>query len=151
MALQACGCLCKNYNTLLPLSWNALILQSSFFHLTTSDQYPKYRNMRKKARLHREKHALMKSKYERLDVEDRATGCLLCPHRNPDIDVDFKNVRLLSQFISPHTGRMYGRRITGLCGRKQIEITDAIKRARKIGLMPVTMKYFDYHGDPKLF
>uniref|UniRef100_A0AAQ6ISE0 Mitochondrial ribosomal protein S18C n=1 Tax=Anabas testudineus TaxID=64144 RepID=A0AAQ6ISE0_ANATE len=34
--------------------------------------------------------------------------CLLC-----SVTVDYKNIQLLSQFISPHTGRIYGRHITG--------------------------------------
>uniref|UniRef100_A0A8C5LFP4 Mitochondrial ribosomal protein S18C n=1 Tax=Jaculus jaculus TaxID=51337 RepID=A0A8C5LFP4_JACJA len=40
---------------------------------------------------------------------------------------------LLSQFISPFTGCIYGRHITGLCGKKQKEITKAIKRAQIMG------------------
>ncbi|XP_023409075.1 small ribosomal subunit protein bS18m isoform X2 [Loxodonta africana] len=51
--------------------------------------------------------------------------CLLCGKH-----VDYKNVQLLSQFISPFTGCIYGRHITGLCGKKQKEITKAIKRAQ---------------------
>ena len=120
------------------------------FHLNTVD-YPKYRNIHKKKRIYHNKMASLAASYERLDYEDRPTGCILCPHRNPHIEVDFKNVRLLSQFISPHTGQIYGRRITGLCERKQIEMRNAIQRSRKIGLMPVTMKYLDFHGDPRLF
>lgn len=69
-------------------------------------------------------------------------------------------LQLLSQFISPYTGRIYGRHITGnycrfffvpkhvvsvqmltvdccfflgLCGRKQKEISKAIKKAQKLG------------------
>ncbi|XP_076782475.1 small ribosomal subunit protein bS18m isoform X2 [Arvicanthis niloticus] len=53
--------------------------------------------------------------------------CVLCEKR-----VDYKNVQLLSQFISPFTGCIYGRHITGLCGKKQKEITKAIKRAQKM-------------------
>ncbi|ERE80079.1 28S ribosomal protein S18c [Cricetulus griseus] len=41
--------------------------------------------------------------------------------------VDYKNVQLLSQFISPFTGCIYGMHITGLCGKKQKEITKAIE------------------------
>ncbi|XP_007606146.1 28S ribosomal protein S18c, mitochondrial isoform X2 [Cricetulus griseus] len=55
--------------------------------------------------------------------------CILCEKQ-----VDYKNIQLLSQFISPFTGCIYGRHITGLCGKKQKEITKAIKRAQKMGL-----------------
>ncbi|KAF6131568.1 mitochondrial ribosomal protein S18C [Phyllostomus discolor] len=54
--------------------------------------------------------------------------CILCGKR-----VDYKNVQLLSQFISPFTGCIHGRHITGLCGKKQKEITKAIKRAQIMG------------------
>ncbi|XP_074084700.1 small ribosomal subunit protein bS18m isoform X2 [Macrotis lagotis] len=63
--------------------------------------------------------------------------CILCGKL-----VDYKNIQLLSQFVSPFTGCIYGRHITGLCGKKQKEITKAIKRAQ-------IMAYQDYlHQDP---
>ncbi|KAM7326599.1 small ribosomal subunit protein bS18m [Alexandromys fortis] len=71
--------------------------------------------------------------------------CVLCEKR-----VDYKNVQLLSQFISPFTGCIYGRHITGLCGKKQKEVTKAIKRAQKMGFMPVTYKDPAYLKDPKV-
>uniref|UniRef100_A0A5F9CBN3 Small ribosomal subunit protein bS18m n=1 Tax=Oryctolagus cuniculus TaxID=9986 RepID=A0A5F9CBN3_RABIT len=51
-----------------------------------------------------------------------------------------EDLPLLSQFVSPFTGCIYGRHITGLCGKKQKEITKAIKRAQLMGFMPVTYK-----------
>ncbi|XP_043826692.1 28S ribosomal protein S18c, mitochondrial [Dromiciops gliroides] len=71
--------------------------------------------------------------------------CILCGKT-----VDYKNVQLLSQFISPFTGCIYGRHITGLCGKKQKEITKAIKRAQIMGFMPVTYKDPAYLKDPKI-
>uniref|UniRef100_A0A673U8R3 Small ribosomal subunit protein bS18m n=1 Tax=Suricata suricatta TaxID=37032 RepID=A0A673U8R3_SURSU len=71
--------------------------------------------------------------------------CILCGKR-----VDYKNVQLLSQFISPFTGCIYGRHITGLCGKKQKEITKAIKRAQILGFMPVIYKDPAYLKDPKV-
>ncbi|XP_013858258.1 small ribosomal subunit protein bS18m [Austrofundulus limnaeus] len=71
--------------------------------------------------------------------------CVLCK-----IPVDFKNVQLLSQFVSPHTGRIYGRHITGLCGVKQKQITKAIKKARSMGFMPVTNKHPQLMNDPQI-
>ena len=64
--------------------------------------------------------------------------------------VDHKNLQLLSQFISPFTGCIYGRHITGVCGNKQKEITKAIKRAQIWGFIPVTYKYPAYLKDPKV-
>ncbi|XP_068089627.1 small ribosomal subunit protein bS18m [Hyperolius riggenbachi] len=71
--------------------------------------------------------------------------CILC-----DVTVDFKNVQLLSQFVSPHTGRIYGRHITGLCGRKQRAIAKAIKRAHIMGFMPIAYKDPAFINDPKI-
>ncbi|XP_018545265.1 28S ribosomal protein S18c, mitochondrial [Lates calcarifer] len=72
-------------------------------------------------------------------------GCVLC-----NVRVDFKNIQLLSQFISPHTGRIYGRHITGLCGRKQKEISKAIKKAHAMGFMSVTHKHPQFMKDPNI-
>ncbi|XP_068609366.1 small ribosomal subunit protein bS18m [Brachionichthys hirsutus] len=72
-------------------------------------------------------------------------GCILCK-----IAVDFKNIQLLSQFISPHTGRIYGRHITGLCGRKQKEISKAIKKAHSMGFMSVTHKHPQFMKDANI-
>ncbi|XP_075785628.1 small ribosomal subunit protein bS18m isoform X3 [Pelodiscus sinensis] len=77
--------------------------------------------------------------------KDPPKRCVLC-----GINVDYKNVQLLSQFVSPYTGRIYGRHITGLCGKKQKEITKAIKRAHVIGFMPVVYKDPTFLNDPKI-
>ncbi|XP_072228795.1 small ribosomal subunit protein bS18m [Leuresthes tenuis] len=72
-------------------------------------------------------------------------GCVLC-----NITVDYKNIQLLSQFISPHTGRIYGRHITGLCGKKQKEVSKAIKKAHSMGFMSVTHKHPQFMKDPNI-
>ncbi|XP_065693280.2 small ribosomal subunit protein bS18m [Patagioenas fasciata] len=71
--------------------------------------------------------------------------CVLC-----GINVDYKNVQLLSQFVSPYTGCIYGRHITGLCNKKQKEISKAIKRAHVLGFMPVMFKNPSFLTDPKI-
>ncbi|XP_032220530.2 30S ribosomal protein S18 [Nematostella vectensis] len=119
-------------------------------HITPPVFEGKYHYLERKRKLRKEREQELMARYERLDEEDRPTGCLLCPKRT-DVTIDYKNVRLLSQFISSHSGRIYNRRVTGLCDKKQKEITNAIKRARAIGLMPVTMKHPEFHNDPKLF
>ncbi|XP_067114385.1 28S ribosomal protein S18c, mitochondrial [Osmerus mordax] len=72
-------------------------------------------------------------------------GCVLT-----GITVDYRNVQLLSQFISPHTGRIYGRHITGLCGKKQKEISKAIKKSISMGFMSVTHKHPQFMKDPNI-
>lgn len=49
--------------------------------------------------------------------------------------IDYKDVRLLSQFITER-GKIVPRRISGLNAQNQRRITEAIKLARNIALLP---------------
>ncbi|XP_077157127.1 small ribosomal subunit protein bS18m isoform X1 [Paroedura picta] len=71
--------------------------------------------------------------------------CILC-----GIHVDYKNVQLLSQFISPYTGHILGMHVTGLCPKKQKAISKAIKKAHCLGFMPGTYKDQAFLSDPKI-
>lgn len=57
--------------------------------------------------------------------------CFLCKY---DIEPDYKNVRLLSQFQSRYTGRIYDRHITGLCKAKQEKVEHEILKAQSAGI-----------------
>lgn len=77
-----------------------------------------------------------------------------CPHNclcSNNIEADYKNPRLLSQFVCSQTGVIYPRTITKVCMTKQREISKAIKRSRTMGFMPYTHKLPEYLDDPKLF
>ncbi|XP_063849400.1 small ribosomal subunit protein bS18m-like [Scylla paramamosain] len=74
--------------------------------------------------------------------------CLLCKY---DVKLDYKNVRLLSQFVSPYTGKMYGRNITRLCRKRQEELKSTIAKSKKAGYMAVMLKSVEFLKDPKLF
>ncbi|XP_020286086.1 28S ribosomal protein S18c, mitochondrial [Pseudomyrmex gracilis] len=74
--------------------------------------------------------------------------CLLC---KLDIEPDYKNVRFLSQFQSRHTGRIYGKHITGLCEYKQKRVEEEILKAQSAGLMGYWTKEPEYVKDPPLF
>lgn len=74
--------------------------------------------------------------------------CILC---KLNIIPDYKNVRLLSQFQSRHTGRIYGRNITGLCKSKQELVEKEILKAQNAGLMGYFTKDPKYVNDPALF
>ncbi len=50
-------------------------------------------------------------------------------------DIDYKDIKLLSQFISER-GRIVPRRISGVCAAHQRKLKVAIKRARNIALLP---------------
>ena len=53
--------------------------------------------------------------------------------------IDYKDVRLLSRFLSER-GKIVPSRITAVSGKKQRELSRAIKRARQIGLLPYLVK-----------
>ena len=63
--------------------------------------------------------------------------CYFC-QKNID-DVDFKNIELLSQFVSGFY-KIKPRKKTNLCSHHQRKIAVAIKRARQMGLLAYTVK-----------
>jgi small subunit ribosomal protein S18 len=61
--------------------------------------------------------------------------CRFCVEKIDDIN--YKDVRLLSSFVSER-GKITPRRITGVCAPHQKRLSDAIKQARNIALLPFT-------------
>ncbi|XP_034255243.1 28S ribosomal protein S18c, mitochondrial [Thrips palmi] len=92
-----------------------------------------------------------RAKDEPQDMENPFTvskrKCILCQH---GITPDYKNVKLLSQFISSQTGRVYGRHITGLCKDQQVRLEGEIFKSRAAGLMAYYYKHPEFFKDPKL-
>lgn len=80
--------------------------------------------------------------------EKERAKCLLCQHK---IQVDYKNPRLLSQFVSPLTGEIYDKHITGLCEMQQILVQREIRKSRTAKFMPHLYKNPKYMKDPPLF
>jgi small subunit ribosomal protein S18 len=76
------------------------------------------------------------------------TQCIFCKYNIP---LDYKNVQLLSQFVSPNTGIIYSQQVTGLCHYKYNELNNVIIKARRLGLMPFFYKESVYTQDPVLF
>jgi small subunit ribosomal protein S18 len=59
-----------------------------------------------------------------------------CPLTGPKApEVDYKDVKLLSRYVSER-GKILPSRITSVCAKKQREMSNAIKRARNLALMP---------------
>ncbi|MFQ5849829.1 MAG: 30S ribosomal protein S18 [Candidatus Binatia bacterium] len=65
----------------------------------------------------------------------RRKVCRFCSDK--ELRFDYKDVRLLAQFISER-GKIIPSRITGNCGRHQRRLATAIKRARIVALLPFT-------------
>ncbi len=49
--------------------------------------------------------------------------------------IDYKDVSMLKNYISER-GKILPRRVTGLNAKHQRQITDAIKKARQVALLP---------------
>jgi small subunit ribosomal protein S18 len=63
-----------------------------------------------------------------------------CPFSGKDAPrIDYKDVRLLQGYISER-GKIVPSRITAVSGKKQRELSQAIKRARHLGLMPYIVR-----------
>ena len=56
---------------------------------------------------------------------------------DPSIIIDYKNPDVLRRFITDR-GKIVPRRISGTCARHQSQITEAVKRARILALLPFT-------------
>ena len=67
--------------------------------------------------------------------DSRRKVCSFCVEH---IDyIDYKEVSRLRRFLSER-GKILPRRITGTCAKHQRPLTDALKRARAIALLPFT-------------
>ena len=65
----------------------------------------------------------------------RKKVCALCA--NKDLVLDYKNADQLKKFIN-EKGKILPRRATGACAKHQRDITQAVKRARHIAVLPYT-------------
>jgi small subunit ribosomal protein S18 len=60
-------------------------------------------------------------------------NCFFCKEKIDEID--YKNVNQLRRYIS-EKGKIRSRRITGACRRHQVQVAQAVKRAREMALLP---------------
>ncbi len=65
----------------------------------------------------------------------RRKVCKFCVEKVDSIN--YKDVKLLSQFV-PERAKILPRRISGVCSPHQRQLSDAIKKARSIALLPFT-------------
>ncbi len=62
----------------------------------------------------------------------RNKSCYFCAN---DKKIDYKDIKTLKRYLTDR-GKIVPRRITGNCSKHQRTITQAIKRARAIALLP---------------
>jgi small subunit ribosomal protein S18 len=58
--------------------------------------------------------------------------CVFCEKK---LEIDYKNLDLLSRYVSSK-GKMISRRISGNCAKHQRKISQEVKRARFLNLLP---------------
>jgi len=63
----------------------------------------------------------------------RRRNCFFCKEKVAQID--YKNINQLRRYISER-GKIRSRRITGACRRHQVQVAQAVKRAREMALLP---------------
>ncbi|XP_028663879.1 28S ribosomal protein S18b, mitochondrial isoform X1 [Erpetoichthys calabaricus] len=68
--------------------------------------------------------------------------CPVC--RDPKIIVDYRNIKLLDQFISSHTGVVHDTTKTGLCRKQQKSLVKEIEKARGHGLIPYQVPFVEF-------
>ena len=68
----------------------------------------------------------------------RKKVCKFCVEKIDNIN--YKDVRLLSQFVAER-GKIVPRRLTGVCTPHQRRLTNAIKQARNIALLPFAARF----------
>ena len=79
--------------------------------------------------------------------------CILCPQRYAPGHApapSYLNPKLLSQFTSPHTGKVYEKHITGLCAKMQEKVEQEVGRSQAAGLMSHRVKNVEYLQDPQI-
>ena len=63
--------------------------------------------------------------------------CSFCQHGV--VSVDYKDLAQLRKYISDR-GKIRGRKVSGNCQQHQRDVTDAIKTARELALLPYTQR-----------
>ncbi len=63
----------------------------------------------------------------------RERGCHLC--QNALNELDYKDARLMQRFVSAY-GKILPRRRSGTCAKHQRIVTQAVKRARIMAILP---------------
>jgi len=64
-----------------------------------------------------------------------------CGFCKTTLDIDYKNIELLSRHISSR-GKILSRRISGNCAKHQRKVAREIKRARFLNLLPYVGRVF---------
>ena len=53
--------------------------------------------------------------------------------------IDYKDTEIIKKFLNPHA-RLLSRKKTGVCAKSQRQLSEAVKRARFMGLLPFVLR-----------
>ncbi|KAG8448688.1 hypothetical protein GDO86_015676 [Hymenochirus boettgeri] len=67
--------------------------------------------------------------------------CPIC--RDPKLSLDYRNVKLLQQFICPYTGIVYDPTMTGVCMKQQKVLMKAIMEAKDHGYLSLYIPHIE--------
>lgn len=67
----------------------------------------------------------------------RKKYCKFCA--NTELVIDYKNLEIMKQYISD-VGKIEPARLTGTCSKHQRRLTNEIKRARQMALIPYVIE-----------
>ncbi|XP_002734367.1 small ribosomal subunit protein mS40-like [Saccoglossus kowalevskii] len=74
-----------------------------------------------------------------------SNACPIC--RDQNLVLHFKNVKLLQQFICPHSGQIYKDTAVGVCQKQYEKLNNVIEEAKFKGLLPFTVTQVEYDYD----
>lgn len=84
----------------------------------------------------RKKRNFKKTEEEQLPIRKKV--CRFCTHQ--DQKIDYKDAKALKYFLTERD-KILSRRITGLCAYHQRLLTNAIKKARILAILPFSSGY----------
>jgi len=70
---------------------------------------------------------------QRKKIFQRKKICRFCA--DPELVIDYKDVKTLRNLVTER-GKIIPRRIYGTCAKHQRQMTEAVKRARQLALLP---------------
>ena len=84
--------------------------------------------------IEKDKEGMMEEKFQKRTRRPmKKKVCAFCADKNKKID--YKDVATLKRYVT-EKGKIVSRRQTGTCAAHQRELTEAIKRARIMALLP---------------
>ncbi len=75
----------------------------------------------------------MRNVRQKKKIFQRRRVCRFCADK--ELVIDYKDIKTLSNYLTER-GKIIPRRIYGNCAKHQRQMTEAIKRARQIALLP---------------